>query len=564
MAYNFSFMSVGGATRVRIEKGEDIAHLGELDQKMWTVLSCPTTGLEICPESLQLMDVDNDGQLHVGEVVKSAEWLCSVLADPQVLMEQTDALKIADIKDETLAAVAKKIDADANAVVDLSEVDAAIAAVTIEPQVATLVEAVAPYESDVIAAYNEKKAEYAAYFETAKLAKLGLAVLAEDAAKPGMSEKDFTEMGEKIAAYEAIVAANAAAESAAADANAAALSAAQSEFVPLRKLLLLKRDFYLLLRNFLTLEDFYDKDNQLKAIFQAGVLVIDQRACHLCVRVADMGKQDAQAAAAGMFLIYCDCISRKLGTSMKIVAAVTVGEIRNLTVGKNAIFYDRAGNDYDATIYKVIDNPISIGQAFWSPYRKFGNWITDLINKSAAEKDSKAFEDMKTNATDATAKNEDGSAKKNAFDIAKFAGIFAAIGMAVGFIGEFLVSLATGVSSLAWWQLLLAIVGILLVISGPAMILAYMKLRRRNLAPLLNANGWAVNADSLVNVLFGNTLTEAVQFPKMNLQDPFAKKGLSCGQKWAIAIAVVVVLSAAALLTMHLMGYHLCCCICCH
>ena len=45
MKYNWTFANVGGTTRVKIQSGEDIRHLGELDQKMWTVLSCPTTGL---------------------------------------------------------------------------------------------------------------------------------------------------------------------------------------------------------------------------------------------------------------------------------------------------------------------------------------------------------------------------------------------------------------------------------------------------------------------------------------------------------------------------------------
>lgn len=558
--YNFSFTSVGGATRVHIKSGEDIAHLSELDEKMWTVLSCPTTGLEIDAESLGLMDADGDGQLHVGEVVRTAEWLKASLASLDCLFEQNDTLKVADIRDEAIRAIAAKV-AGEKETVCLADVTATVDAVTITEQVAEQAEAKAPYEADVMAAYNEKKAEYAAYFQTEKLAKLGLAVLAEDAVKPGMDEKKFLEMGAKIAEYEGVLAANAAATDAAAAANAAALAAAKDEFTPLRKLLLVKRDFVKLLRNYLTLEDFYSRDAQRLAIFQAGVLVIDQRACHLCLRVADMGKQDAQAAASGMFLVYCDCVNKKSGKAMKIVAAMTVGEIANLKVGKNAIFYDRQGLDYDATIAKIIDNPISIGQAFWSPYRKFGNWVTDLINKSAAEKDAKAFEDMKTNATTATENvGKEGEEKKSAFDIAKFAGIFAAIGMAVGFIGQALVSLAQGVSAMQWWQLLLAIVGILLVISGPSMILAWMKLRKRNLAPLLNANGWAVNADCLINVLFGNTLTESVKFPMVKMQDPFAKKGLSCGAKWAIAIAVIVVVIAGALVAAHMMG---CCCLCC-
>ena len=130
---------------------------------------------------------------------------------------------------------------------------------------------------------------------------------------------------------------------------------------------------------------------------------------------------------------------------------------------------------------------------------------------------------MKTKADSAADPN---APKKQAFDIAKFAGIFAAIGMALGMIGTALVEVARGMEGFAWWQYLLILVCILLVISGPSMIMAWMKLRRRNLAPVLNANGWAVNADTIISVPFGVTLTEQVQFPLIKLTDPFAKKGM--------------------------------------
>ena len=45
--YKWNFDNIGGCSRVRIASGEDIAHLDELDVKMWTVLSCPVKGLEI-------------------------------------------------------------------------------------------------------------------------------------------------------------------------------------------------------------------------------------------------------------------------------------------------------------------------------------------------------------------------------------------------------------------------------------------------------------------------------------------------------------------------------------
>ena len=537
--YDWTFANVGGVTRVKIQSGEDIRHLGELDEKLWTVLSCPTTGLEIDSESLRLMDSDGDGKLRVKEVQQAAAWLCSVLRDPEVLLAGKDEVLIADIADEGMRTVAEAV-AKGNPQVSLADVEAAIAGVSIEAVVAPE----APYAADVMAAYKAKKDEYAAYFEQEKLAKLGLAVIAVDAVKPGMEQAAFEEMGKAIADYEAAVAA-------AADANAKALAAAQAQYQPLRKLLMLTRDFYRLLRNFVTFEDFYRKD--IQAVFQAGTLVIDQRACQLCLRVSDMSKQNAQAGASGMFLVYCDCESKKLGQKMQIVAAMTVGDIRNLTVGKNALFYDNQGNDWDAVVTKIIDNPISISQAFWSPYRKFGAWVTDLINKSAAEKDSKGFADLTAKVQEG-AKNTPAVGEKpkvQAFDIAKFAGIFAAIGMAVGYIGAFFTSVVGGFAALKWWQDILAVIGILLVISGPSMFLAWTKLRKRNLAPVLNANGWAINADVMVSVVFGNTLTTQAQFPLLQLVDPSVKKKMPCWAKWLIGVVAAAILAAGIWAAVH-------------
>lgn len=565
MKYKWTFANVGGVARVKIHSGEDIRHLGELDEKLWTVLSCPTTGLEIDSESLRLMDSEGDGKLHVKEVQHTAAWLCSVLRDPEVLLSGKAELRLEDIADEGIRTVAETLrvgktpaSPEVSSVVSLADVEAAIAGVSVE----TIPAPQAPFAADIMAAYKAKKDEYTAYFEQEKLSQLGLAVIADDAVKPGMEQAAFEEMGKAIADYEAAAAA-------AADANAQALVAAQAQYQPLRKLLLLSRDFYRLLRNFVTFEDFYSSSlersedrTSMKAVFQAGTLVIDQRACKLCLRVSDMGKQNAQADASGMFLIYCDCESKKLGRKMQIVAAMTVGDIRNLTVGKNALFYDNQGNDWDAVVTKIIDNPISISQAFWSPYRKFSAWVTNLINKSAAEKDSKVFNDLTTKVQEGT-KNPPTTGEKlkmQAFDIAKFAGIFAAIGMAVGYIGAFFTKVVGAFVVLKWWQGILAVLGILLLISGPSMFLAWMKLRKRNLAPVLNANGWAINAEIMVSVVFGNTLTTQAQFPMLQLVDPSAKKKVPCWAKWLIGLAIAAIIAAAVWVALH---YCLICkCVC--
>ena len=562
MKHKWTYANIGGNTRVVIKNGKDIAHLGELDEKLWTVLACPVTGLEIADESLAVIDYNHDQKIHIQDVVHTAEWLCQVLVDADVLMAGSDSLSVEMIKDETIKQVATTLAHDG--VVTLADVKAAIAGIQIEAKTAPE----APYAADVIVAYQACQEAYSQYFQTFKLQSLGLATLPADAAVPGLTEEQFAEMGKKIADYEA-------GKAAVETANAAALAAAQAQYKPLEKLLLLNRDFCTLLRNFVSFQDFYakrvigrigveTKDESPWAIFQAGTLVIDQRACNLCLRVNDMAKHNAQAPDSGMFLIYCNCKLHETGETMQIVAAMTLGDIRNLKVGKNALFYDRQGRDWEAEVVKIIDNPISIGQAFWSPYRKLGNWVSELITKSAAEKEKKSFADMTAKLQ--TAPTAAPAAQPAPFDIAKFAGIFAAIGMAIGALGTFLTGLLDEVDKLAdngWWAIPTLIICILLAISGPSMVLAWMKLRRRNLAPLLNANGWAVNADAIVNVLFGNTLTEQAQYPLVKLQDPHAKiKKLTKGGKWTIGIASILLGIGIAVLVMWWLGIRVVWCTC--
>ena len=99
--YDWKFSTVGGVTRVNIENGQDIAHLSELDQKLWTVLSCPVKGLEFDERTLALLDSDHDGKLRVHEVVAASQWLCKVLADMDYLVEGRDSITFGAIRHDT-------------------------------------------------------------------------------------------------------------------------------------------------------------------------------------------------------------------------------------------------------------------------------------------------------------------------------------------------------------------------------------------------------------------------------------------------------------------------------
>ena len=383
-----------------------------------------------------------------------------------------------------------------------------------------------------------------------------------------LTEDDWAEIGAKFAAYSAWKAAKAGAsvealgldvckahlannkkeELLALIAHDLELTEEANNIDMVEKFLYIFRDFYRLLKNFVTLHDFYNKDKNVSAIFQSGKLIIDQRECRFCMKVTDAAKHNASAATSGMFLIYCDCTTTLKPDKLQIVAAVTVGEIGDLIVGKNAVYYDNEGVEWDAVITKIIDNPISIAQSFWSPYRRMATAVENLISKSASDKDAKMMADVtaKINAAPAAVPAAGADPAKPAaappFDIAKVAGIFAAIGMAVGMIGTALSGLIDSLSGLGW-KLILVFVGLMLAISGPAMVLAWLKLRRRNIAPLLNANGWAINAASKISIPFGETLTDVAKYPKLKLKDPYAKTGLPL---WKKVVITIVLLGAVA------------------
>ena len=691
--YSWDFENIGGTTRVKITTGDDLKHLGELDPKMWTVLSCPVKGLEIDEKSMSFMDLDADGKIRISDVVATAEWVTSAVKNADLLLEGADSIDIenfnqSDAKGAKLYAAAKQIlqnlgkegsvicladTADSAAIFAKTRFngDGVITELTAEDpndkavlaaavkctggcddrsgqkgvtaaQIEDFYKALADYVAWTEAAveapfgdqtdkaielYSALNAKVKDFFVRSRLAafspdstgsldvqtSLIQSISAEDltaktsdiasyplARVTGKAEIDLSQpvnpawaaqfqalkaivfestlevlteeawnaVGAKFASYSAWKAAKAGAsvetlgldaikgfiaddrKAALLDLVAQDLAVAEeaSNIDMVTKFLHVYRDFYRLVRNFVTFHDFYDKDQETLAIFQSGVLLIDQRSCRFCMNVTDIGKHNTMAPSSGMYLIYCDCTTKLHPAKIQIVAAVTVGEIGDLMVGKNAVYYDNAGVEWDAVITKIIDNPISISQAFWSPYRRMATVVENLISKNAAEKDAKMMKEAtaKINSTSLPAPAAGADASKQAappFDIAKFAGIFAAIGMAFGMIGTALSGLVDSLSGLGW-KLILVFVGIILAISGPAMVMAWLKLRRRNIAPLLNANGWAVNASSKISILFGETLTDIAKYPKLKLKDPYARAGIPAWKKWVISLSALVVVAA--------------------
>ncbi|MCU0771305.1 MAG: hypothetical protein MUE94_05985 [Verrucomicrobia bacterium] len=679
------FFRSGGVDQVMIRSGSDIAHLEQLDLKLWMALAMPTRGIEFDPRTLDLVDTDKDGRIRPPEVLAAIQWARGAFRDLEGLIKGGDSVPLASIQDEGIRKGAQRIlsnlgkanatsislaevegmtkdftqtrlngdgivpvgDAEDEATrKDIADILAALGGVTDrsgKPGVdqATLdkffaeaqalsdwhkqgeqdkavlaagdqtasayaaVQAVkvkvedyfargrlAAFDARATAAVNRQEAEYLsiaaqdltitaqevagfplARIEPGKPLSLSgglnpawagaIGQLASQAVTPllgsgktSLSEADWAALQAKLAPYAAWQAAKPvtgvekigvarARELLAGDAKQriakliaadAALAPEYAQMVSVEKLVRFQRDLVKLLANYVNFAEFYGRRG---AVFQSGVLYLDARSCHLCLDVVDAGKHATLAGLAGAYLAYCDC-TRPDSPKRTIVAAFTDGDADNLMVGRNGVFYDRKGRDWDATITKVVTNPISLREAFWSPYKKLLRTIEEMVAKRAAA--AEAASDKKLAAAAETVATADKSkpAEPKKIDV----GTVAALGVAVGAIGTAVTGLATGLMNLAVWQIPLVFVGIILIISLPSMIIAWLKLRRRNIAPILDANGWAINTRAKMNVPFGAALTHVAKLPanaERSLDDPFAEKK----RPWGLYIFLLVLVVAA-------------------
>ncbi len=674
-SHRWKFFRAGEVDQVVIADADDLAHLGELDQKLWLALSCPTKGLVFDRRTLDFVDTDKDGHIRPPEILAALDWSKQVLRNLDDLFRPEDSLPLAKINQETpagrdlhaacrrlleklgrpqadslsltdvagaaellaksrfngdgilpaasaedeaarkaiddiIASLGSKPDASGQPGVDLATVekffesaatmvgwyDQAEKDPAIRPlgsataETAAALTAVQPKIDDYfarcsLAAFDARAsvalgpaentlqalAGKALTAETDEIAQLPLAtiapnrplpltiglnpawssklaVLSSPAIKPilngspeALSATHWTTIKQKMAPYAAWLAACPApalaplGEARLRELHGSTLLQNLKDLVQkdtavedqcdqlaqVEKLLLFRRDLVRLLRNFVNFSEFY---GQRRAVFQAGTLYLDGRSCSLCLPVEDAAKHASVAGLARAFLVYCDCT--KGGEKRSIVAAVTDGNTDNLMVGRNGVFYDSEGHDWDATITKIIENPISVRQAFWSPYKRFVRMIEEQVAKRAAAADDEAKKKVEATATQtANADKAVEPAKKpeaKKMDV----GTVAAIGVAVAGLATFLSSVFATFTGLGMWMPL-GLLALLLAISGPSMLIAWLKLRQRNVGPILDANGWSVNALAKINIPFGTALTKVAALPsgsQRQLRDPFAPR----------------------------------------
>jgi hypothetical protein len=297
------------------------------------------------------------------------------------------------------------------------------------------------------------------------------------------------------------------------------------------------RDLILVLNNFVNFNQFYDES--LSAIFQAGELFLDGRECRLCLRVGDPTKHAVLATLSRAFVAYCECRRKDSPAKFYVAAVFSAGDSANLIVGRNGVFRDRQGLLWDTTIVRLIENPISIHEAFFRPYVRIGRFVGEKIEKWAVTRDKEMQKQMET-GVDAVGSDANATGRTSGPAIGGVAAMLAAGGIALGALGAGLASLFSTMKALTWWELPLVILGVILMISLPSMVIAWLKLRKRTLAPLLDASGWAVNGRTLISAKLGRVLTTRATLPLASHCQFDERSGVRGGVWAALGLTLII------------------------
>ena len=256
------------------------------------------------------------------------------------------------------------------------------------------------------------------------------------------------------------------------------------------KLLLYQAFMMKLANNFVSFPHLYDPHS--RAMFETGSLVMDGRRFNLAVKADNHARHATVAKNSNMFLLYVQVVPPHGPDTFEVALPVTAGSKGNLYVGKRGVFRNLAGNECDAIVTYVVDNPISIREAMMSPFQRLWRLLTgkiEAITSSAGKKlDAKA-----TGAMDRIAPPS-GAAPAAQQKQAMAGGMLMGAGVAVAALGSSLAYAAKTVAEAGPWPIVISVLAAVLLVMLPTAILAFLKLRGRDLSAILEGSGWAINA----------------------------------------------------------------------
>jgi len=264
----------------------------------------------------------------------------------------------------------------------------------------------------------------------------------------------------------------------------------------LEKLILYQRYLLELANNFVSFANLYNPD--VRSLFEAGTLVIGGRELTFTLKVRDRQAHRKIAEGSHMYLLYVEVTGRKNGdVKFEVVAAVTATNAYRLNLGKRGIFFTRDGQEWDARVIDIVENPISIWESVKAPFLNLVGLIKKQINKFTKARQA-AIE--KTVAAP--------SASGFARDIMLGGGVaIAALGASAAYITK-------AVSQVEYYHVLAVIGGLAAIILIPNIVIGFSKLRKRDMSVILEASGCAVNVCMRLTSNLGRLFTRVPTLPE--------------------------------------------------
>lgn len=308
-----------------------------------------------------------------------------------------------------------------------------------------------------------------------------------------------------------------------------------------------------LANNFVSFPDLYDRS--ARAWFEMGRLVIDNRTFGLAVHVEQRVKHVSMARNSHMHVLYVQLRRQGDAVVSEVAVPVTAGGRGNLAVGKRGIFIDRKGDELDAEIVEIIENPISIGEAIIAPIRKLTKTVTGKFESltTAADQELQRYVGATVDQIGHGGVSGSGSATGATTGAHAAAGGGGRPGVgtallggsvAVAAIGSALAYIINTLSSLSWLQILGGFGGAIGAVVIPAIAFAMLKLRRRDLSAVIEASGWAVNIRMKLSRRLQRVFTATPVYPARAKGAPIVRRrwiGI-IGSGVLIAVAIIVVL----------------------
>lgn len=292
----------------------------------------------------------------------------------------------------------------------------------------------------------------------------------------------------------------------------------------LERLVLYQRWLLPFANNFISMPDLYETTR--RALFETGTLILSGREFALSVLVPDRAAHVKLAEEGTLCLAYVKIQEGDPTKPVREVAVpITSGTSQGVVVGKRGVFVDHLGNQLDATVTHVVLRPVSLFESMTQPFQRIGKFLSSKIEalSQAGEKSLDTTLEKTYTAASAAPAPKPGAPPAPVAPAAApggaLGGMLAGGGLAIAAIGSSLAFVLGQLKKMTVLDVFNAVIAIVAVVSVPAGLVGWMKLRKRNLATVLEGSGWALNDRLLLTRALGALITRRPARPRGSVVD---------------------------------------------